>query len=86
MGLYKIIWKKTAIKELRKIPKQYIKRIIKRIEYLSDNPYPNDVVKIVSEDQSFRIRISDYRIIYRIINNIFIIEIIRIKHRKDVYK
>ena len=84
MDCYKIVWKKTAIKELRKIPKNYLKKITDRIADLSVNPYPGDCVKIRSKDFCYRMRISDYRIVYSIQNELLVIEIIRIKHRKNV--
>lgn len=54
MDCYKIVWKKTAIKELRKIPKNYLKKITDRIADLSVNPYPKDCVKIRSKDFCYR--------------------------------
>jgi len=85
MALYKIVWKLSAKKELKKIDKKEIPNIIKAIEQLSNDPYKN-AKKLVGTKNFYRIRVKDYRVIYMIENDKLIIEIIRVKHRKDVYK
>jgi mRNA interferase RelE/StbE len=86
MVIYKIEWKRTAIKELEKLPRPMISRIVSAVDNLSSNPYPQGVRKLVSTDSSYRIRVGDYRVVYNIVKNKLIIEIIRVGHRKDVYK
>jgi mRNA interferase RelE/StbE len=63
-----------------------IPRIVAAVENLSSNPYPQGVRKLVSTENSYRIHVGDYRVVYNIIGNKLIIEIIRVGHRKDVYK
>jgi len=86
MDSYKIEWKRSALKELKQLPKENVSRIFKAVEELAANPFPNKVKKLTDSEHSFRIRIGDYRIVYSIFPEILIVEIIRIKHRKDVYK
>jgi mRNA interferase RelE/StbE len=86
MGLYKIEWKHSAVKELRKLPKDVIVRILKAVEQLSDNPYPSGVRKLVGSEHSYRLREGSHRIIYTVLSSSLIIQIIRVGHRKDVYK
>jgi mRNA interferase RelE/StbE len=86
MVSYKIIWKKSAVKELKSIPKKNISQILSEVEILENNPYPHGVKKISGSDHTYRIRIGDYRVIYSILNKILTIEIIRVGHRKEVYK
>ncbi len=86
MPLYKIEWKKSAVKELKKLDKKIIPRIINAVELLSESPIPNKCKKLIGSEHIYRIRIGDYRIIYSIENNLLLIEIIRIGHRKDIYK
>lgn len=84
--LYRIEWKRSAAKELRNFPKNSIRKILSVIEQLSVNPFPAGARKLVGTEYMYRIRVGDYRIIYSIIKKTFVVEIIRIKHRKDVYQ
>ena len=77
----------SALKELSKLPKVTIKKAEKAIDSLANNPRPIGVKKLKGTEESlYRIRIGDYRIIYSIEEEIKIIDIIRIGHRKDIYK
>jgi mRNA interferase RelE/StbE len=86
MESYKIEWKRSATKELKKLPRDTIIRILKAVEQLSENPYPVGTRKLVSSERTYRIRVGDYRIIYNIAASALVVEIIRIGHRRDVYK
>lgn len=86
MASYKIVWKQSARKELEKLPKAIVGKIINAVEELSDIPYPQGVRKLVGVHQTFRLRVGDYRVVYNVVNDILTIEIIRVKHRKDVYR
>ncbi len=63
-----------------------IVRVVAAIRELADNPYPQGVKKLAGFDRTFRIRVGDYRVLYDIYENRLVIEIIRIRHRKDVYR
>ncbi|MGI6750410.1 MAG: type II toxin-antitoxin system RelE family toxin [Atribacter sp.] len=86
MVLYKILWKKSAEKDLKNIPHKLINRIIEVIDSLSKNPLPPRVRKITGSVNLYRLRIGDYRIIYEVNSNIKNVMIIYIRNRKDVYK
>jgi mRNA interferase RelE/StbE len=86
MDIYKIEWKRPAIKELQKLPRPMISKIVSAVDNLSSNPYPQGVRKLVNTENSYRIRIGDYRVLYNIVEKKLIIEIIRVRHRKDIYK
>jgi mRNA interferase RelE/StbE len=86
MASYKIEWKSSAAKELRKLDKGVIFRIIKAVDELSKNPIPSGSRKLRGAEFTYRIRTGNYRIIYSIHSNKLIIEIIRIGHRRDVYR
>ena len=86
MASYRISWKRSAQKELRKLPQQEIQRILRAVEALVGDPYPSGVRKLVGSEQSYRIRIGDYRVVYSIAAAKLIIEIVRVRHRKDVYE
>ena len=86
MDTFKIEWKRTALKELEKLPRPMISRIVSAVDNLSSNPFPPGVRKLVGTEDIYRIRVGDYRVLYNIIENKLVIEIIRVRHRKDVYR
>jgi len=86
MVSYSISWKKSAKKELKKLDKKEISKILNEIAKLSKNPYPTNHKKLLGTDYIFRIRIGNYRVIYSVEDNKLVIEVIRVRHRKEVYK
>ncbi len=85
--MYKITFKKSAEKEIQKLPSAIITRIVPVIESLSKNPRPTGSKKIQgSKENIWRVRVADYRIVYLIADSIKIVEIRRVGHRKDIYK
>ena len=86
MASYKILWKKSAQKELYKLNKELISKVLEFVAHLSENPYPDGCLKLRGSHDAYRYRIGDYRIIYTVLSNILTIEIIRIGHRKEIYR
>ena len=86
MDSYKIIWKNSAKKELRKLDKAIIPKILSKIKELAENPYPSNSKKLVGSVSNYRLRIGEYRVIYTISSSNLIIEIIKVGHRQGVYK
>jgi mRNA interferase RelE/StbE len=86
MDLYRIEWKPSAVQELKNLPRQIVGRIVNAVEQLSTEPYPTGVRKLVGSEHSYRIRVGDYRIIYSVMASALIIEIIRVGHRRNVYR
>jgi mRNA interferase RelE/StbE len=85
VGKYKIYIKPTAVKELQKIPKRDVNKIIEKIRSLSSNPRPPGCEKL-SADEKYRVRQGRYRIVYSIEDDKLVVFIIKIGHRKDVYR
>jgi mRNA interferase RelE/StbE len=83
--MYKISIKKSAQKELQQISAPYSQKIIEAIDALAENPRPEGAKKLKGEE-AYRIRVADYRVIYTIEDVIQIVEVQRIRHRKDAYK
>lgn len=82
---YSIVFKESVRKELTRIPHKELQAIDRKILVLADNPRPPGCKKLASEEK-WRIRAGNYRIIYEIDNKEIVITIIRIGHRKDVYR
>jgi mRNA interferase RelE/StbE len=85
MAKYKIEIKKSAVKEIFKLPAKDLKRILKEIELLSDNPRPFGAIKL-SGDEKYRLRVGNYRILYQIFDNKLIVIVVKVGHRKDIYR
>lgn len=86
MESYKIQWKNSAKKELKKLDKQIIIKILQAVEKLANNPHPSGSKKLMGSESIYRIRVGNYRIIYNIQSSVVSIEIIKVGHRRDVYR
>ena len=85
MDAYKIYFKKSVLKDIEKIPDKDLKRIIKKIETLSEDPRPPGHEKL-SDQEKYRIRQGNYRIIYSIHDDELMVWVIKVGHRRDVYR
>lgn len=86
MASYRLEWRRSTKKDLRHIATEDIPRVISAAEDLIHNPFPLGCTKLSGSDRSYRIRVGDYRILYDVFSDRLIIEVIRVGHRKDVYK
>ncbi|GAB4302450.1 MAG: type II toxin-antitoxin system RelE/ParE family toxin [Thiohalomonadaceae bacterium] len=86
MASYRVEWKRSAEKELRKLPREVIPRIIEAVGGLGANPVPQGTRKLVGSDHNYRIRVGDYRIVYSLFQDRLIVEVIRVGHRREVYR
>ena len=85
MARYKLSFKSSVAKDLRKIPKKDIQRILNRIETLVDDPNPSGA-ELLTGDNRYRIRQGNYRILYTIEENELTVCVVKIGHRKEVYR
>ncbi len=83
---YRIAVKRSAAKALKKIPKADRKRIIEKIESLSENLSNPDTAKMKGNNPFHKVRTGEYRIIYEIQEDVLIIMIVKVGHRKDIYR
>ena len=83
---YEIEIKSSAQKELAKLPRNIADKVIENIRALAKDPRPNGCKKLVGTDYAYRIRINNYRVVYSIFDQQLVIQVIKIAHRKDVYK
>jgi mRNA interferase RelE/StbE len=78
--------KRSAEKDLRRIAKEQIPRILEAIRELANDPLAEGSKKLVGSDLTYRIRVGDYRVIYQFHRERNVVEIARVRHRKDVYR
>lgn len=86
MALYKIVInKKVRKKDLPSIGTKDVQRITERIKKLAENPYPVDAVRLKGRDE-WRIRQGDYRILYTVEEKVVTVFVVKVGHRREVYK
>ncbi|MEI7689556.1 MAG: type II toxin-antitoxin system RelE/ParE family toxin [Candidatus Saccharibacteria bacterium] len=84
--MYNLLFRKPVEKQIRKLPTRIRIVVAKKIQALIKNPYPDGVSKLTGTGNMYRVRCADYRIVYSINNGELIIIIIRVVHRKEVYR
>jgi len=82
---YRITIKKSAAKELQDISRKNLRKIVQRIKSLAENPRPIGSQKLSAREQ-YRIRQGDYRIVYSIDDKELLVDIVKIGHRREVYR
>ena len=84
---YLVVFKKSAVKELRGLPYKVQQKIIEAVNILSLNPFSEllQIKKLKGADSLYRIRVQDYRVIYTIEKELVKVVIIKIGHRREVY-
>ncbi|MEM8777739.1 MAG: type II toxin-antitoxin system RelE/ParE family toxin [Cyanobacteria bacterium P01_G01_bin.49] len=83
---YQVKFSRSARKQFRKLSLDIQKRIQAKIDELAIEPRSNRVKKLRGEDNLYRIRVGDYRVVYEIEDDVLLIIVIRVKHRSEVYR
>lgn len=81
---YKVIFKPSADKALSKLPVDVQRRIVTAVDSLTVEPRPPGVVKLAGDDNLWRVRVGEYRIVYEIHDGQLIVLVLRVAHRRDV--
>jgi mRNA interferase RelE/StbE len=82
---YSVLITKSAAKELESVPVTDRKRIVARIRALADDPRPARAEKLSGEDK-YRVRQGNYRILYEIVDGVLTVTVVKIGHRREVYR
>ena len=85
MARYELRFKKSVAKDLDPIPKKDVQRIIAAIQSLADSTRPAHSLKL-SGDDKYRLRCGVYRILYEIHDNVLVVCVVKVGHRKDAYR
>ena len=86
MASFRIEWRKSTKKDLRKLPPIEAEKIVAEVELLAEQPFPHGVEKLAGSEHAYRIRVGDYRVIYEVLAEAKLVEIQRGRHRKAVYR
>lgn len=86
MADYAIVFARSARKELQALDPVVATRILKRIEALAMNPRPGGVKKLEGASDLWRIRVGDWRVVYRLSDRERLIDVIAVRHRREAYR
>ena len=84
-GSYSVVLKRSAERELRSIPQRDLRRLVERIRRLAHEPRPPGGEKLSGHDR-YRVRQGDYRVVYAVDDEQRIVEVVKIGHRREVYR
>jgi len=84
--VYEVYLEKSAENDIKRLPTSIFQRIIPQIKALAENPRPSGCRKITGSKNDWRIRIGDYRIIYEIDEKAKAVRVMRVRHRREVYR
>lgn len=84
--VYRVEIKPQAEKALAWIPNPYRRRIAKAIDGLARDPRPTGCMKLTGAEDAYRLRVGDYRVVYKIIDRALFVYVVRVAHRKEVYR
>ena len=83
---WRVILAPAAERQLRALPEGVERRIVRRLRALRAEPRPPGCLKLKGREDAYRLRVGDYRIIYRIEAAVLVVLVIEIGHRRDVYR
>ena len=86
MADYAVVFARSARKELQNLDPPVARRILKQVEALVTDPRPSGVVKLEGATDLWRIRISQWRVVYRISDRDRLVDIVAVRHRSDAYR
>lgn len=86
MSRYRVHLARRAVKSIARLPRAEQQRIRAAIDLLADEPRPPGCVALTGEAGVYRVRVGDYRILYEVVDERLLILVVRIGHRRDVYR
>lgn len=85
MASYRLVIKRSVAKDLRALPSADVAAILKRIQALADDPRPPGCEKLAAQER-YRLRQGLYRILYEILDQELVVTVVKVGHRRDVYR
>lgn len=86
MSTYRIRYTSAAARQVRKLDRSVADRIVRTVALLAENPRPPAATHLVGERGTWRARTGDYRIVYEIHDDVLLVLVVAVGHRRDVYR
>jgi mRNA interferase RelE/StbE len=83
---YQVVFDPAARKQFLRLDRPVQIRLLPHIEALADNPRPAGVVKMAGEENQWRVRVGDWRIIYSIFDRELVVLVMKLGHRREIYR
>jgi len=83
---YKVRLARSASREIERLPKPVLKRVLRHLETLEETPFPRGTRKIRGAKDLWRLRVGDYRMVYRVDQEAREIVVLIVRHRREVYR
>lgn len=83
---YRVTYVDSAAKALRKLDRQTARRILEALNALAEGPRPPGCIKLQGGEGELRIRIGDHRVVYDVVDDELVVLILRVGHRRGVYR
>jgi mRNA interferase RelE/StbE len=83
---YRLEFTPSADRQFRKLPVQLQARLKPHIDALIQNPRPSGIEKLKGEDNAYRLRVGDYRILYEVHDKVLLVLVVKVGHRREVYR
>lgn len=76
----------AAKRQIRKLERPVQERIVRRLDALADDPRPPGVEKLEGDQTIYRVRVGEYRIVYEIRDKVLVVLVLKVGHRREVYR
>jgi len=86
MASYQIELKKSAEKDLRRLASDVVTRVGERMKSLADDPFPVGVRKLEATEGFYRLRVGDYRVVYKVLAEERLVVVYYVRHRREAYR
>ena len=86
MPRYRVEFKPAAERDLRSLPQEITERVLTETHALADNPFPAGAKKLKGWGDVWRVRVGHYRVLYEVHGQELLVLIVRVGHRRDIYR
>ncbi len=83
---YRIEWRLAALKEVEALARDVRARIVSKVGSLAANPRSPGYTKLAGQDNEYRVRVGDWRIIYSVEDRVLLVLVLRVRHRREAYR
>ena len=83
---YEVLIAPAAERDIRRLPRVAARRVARKIRALADDPRPRGAQPVRGGEDLLRVRVGDYRVVYQIADDVLIVLVVRVRHRREVYR